>query len=209
MEDKKYIIYKHTFPNGKIYIGKTCQNPLYRWKNNGKGYDHNKEMYNDIQVYGWNNIIHEILYENLTKEEASELEYKLVNDNKDICYNKVIGGDGYFVFVDGEKMYLSDIAKNKELNPLNLTKEEIRNRLFNHLNSRTFTLERALSQPKGKKDQPFSKHYEYNGKMYNVKQLAEISPWDLTPNQVRDRIEHRNFSVKRAVEQKPRKLRNK
>ena len=142
MEDKKYIIYKHTFPNGKIYIGKTCQNPLYRWKNNGKGYDHNKEMYNDIQVYGWNNIIHEILYENLTKEEASELEYKLVNDNKDICYNKVIGGDGYFVFVDGEKMYLSDIAKNKELNPLNLTKEEIRNRLFNHLNSRTFTLEK-------------------------------------------------------------------
>ena len=209
MENKNYSVYKHIFPNGKIYIGKTCQKPLYRWKKDGKGYEHNTKMYADIQKYGWENIEHEILYNGLSKEEASDIEYKLVKQNKDNCYNKCIGGDGYFVIVDGKKMYLNDVAKNEDMNLLNLTKNEIRNRIFNHTNSRNFDLDRALTQPKGKKDQPFFNYYEYKGEMYNVKELAELSPWDLTPNQVRDRIEHRKFTVERAVEQKPRKSRSK
>ena len=208
MEEKKYLIYKHTFPNGMIYIVKTCEKPEYRWKN-GEGYNHNKKMYSDIQKYGWENVKHEILFDSLSKEEASELEYELVESNKDKCYNKILGGDGYFLFVNGIKMYLKDIANDKSLNTLNLSREDIRNRIFNHLDSRNFDLNRALTQPKGKKDQPFFKYYEYNGKLYNVKELAELSPWDLTPNQVRDRIENKKFSVKRAVEQKPRKSRNK
>ena len=207
--EKNYVIYKHTFPNGKVYIGKTCQNPVYRWKKDGKGYEHNKEMWADIQKYGWNSIKHEILFQDLSKEDASQIEYELVEENKDNCYNKMLGGEGHFLIVNGKKMYLNNIANNKEMNPLGLTKNEIRNRIFNHTNSRNFDLERALSQPKGNKDQPFSKYYEYDGRMYNVKELAELSPWNLTPNQVRDRIEHRNFTVKEAVEKKPRKSRNK
>lgn len=32
-----YCVYKHTSPSGKVYIGITVQNPLYRWnKGNGK-----------------------------------------------------------------------------------------------------------------------------------------------------------------------------
>lgn len=30
-----YCIYKHTFPNNKIYIGITAQNPARRWANGG------------------------------------------------------------------------------------------------------------------------------------------------------------------------------
>lgn len=32
-----YCVYKHTTPNGKVYIGITSKNPLKRW-NNGIGY---------------------------------------------------------------------------------------------------------------------------------------------------------------------------
>ena len=34
---REYSVYKHTFPNGKVYIGITKQNPLKRWRN-GTGY---------------------------------------------------------------------------------------------------------------------------------------------------------------------------
>ena len=207
--EKLYYIYKHTFPNNKVYIGKTCCKPEYRWGINGKRYWHNKEMYKDIQKFGWGNIKHEILFQNLSKEEASQIEYELVEKNKYNCYNKILGGDGYFLIVDGKKMYLNDIANNKKMNPLGLTKNEIRNRIFNHTNSRNFDLKRALSQPKGKKDQPYTKLYEYNGKMYTTKKLVDMSPWDLYPSQIRDRIDYKHFTVERAVMQKPRKSRTK
>lgn len=203
--EKSYYIYKHTFPNNKVYIGKTCCKPKYRWGIDGKRYWHNKEMYEDIQKFGWDNIKHEILYDGLTNEEASQKEYELVEEYKDNCYNKVLGGDGYFLFVDGKKMYLNEIANDKNLNKLNLTKNEIRNRIFGHKYSRRFDLERALIQPKGKKDQPFTKRYEYNGKLYSTKELADMSPWNLYPSQIRDRIDNKHFTVERAVMQKPRK----
>jgi hypothetical protein len=202
---KLYYIYKHTFPNNKVYIGKTCCNPKYRWGKDGNRYWHNKEMYEDIQKFGWDNIKHEILYDGLTREEASQLEFDLVEQNKDNCYNKVLGGDGYFIFINGEKKYLNDIANDKKLNPNNLSKNEIRNRLFHH----KFDIERALGQPKGKKNQPYTKLYEYNGKMYTTKELADMSPWNLYPSQIRDRIDNKHFTVERAVMQKPRKSRTK
>ena len=34
-----YLIYKHTSPSGKIYIGQTSsKNPIQRWRQGGKGY---------------------------------------------------------------------------------------------------------------------------------------------------------------------------
>lgn len=32
---KGYYVYKHTFPNGKVYIGITCQNSKVRRELNG------------------------------------------------------------------------------------------------------------------------------------------------------------------------------
>ena len=46
--------------------------------------------------YGWNNFIHEILYEGLTQKEACELEIKLISENrtqeKEFGYNINEGG---------------------------------------------------------------------------------------------------------------------
>ena len=35
-----YYVYKHTFPNNKVYIGITKQKPIRRWKN-GTNYKKN------------------------------------------------------------------------------------------------------------------------------------------------------------------------
>lgn len=74
---REYCVYKHTAPNGKVYIGITSQNPLSRW-NGGKGYKNNKHFYNAIVKYGWDNFKHEILFEKLIKDEACEKEIVLI-----------------------------------------------------------------------------------------------------------------------------------
>ena len=91
-----YCAYKHTCPNRKVYIGITCQKPERRW-NNGYGYLHNKHFYSAIKKYGWENIRHEIIYENLTQKEAFKKEIELISkyqsNNSKYGYNKSIGGD--------------------------------------------------------------------------------------------------------------------
>ena len=85
----------HTCPNNKVYIGMTRRNPLTRWKN-GNGYSENREFYQDILLYGWDNIKHEILYSDLSKEDATAKEIELIEKynatNPKCGYNKAIGG---------------------------------------------------------------------------------------------------------------------
>ena len=81
MEKESYTVYKHTSPNNKVYIGITLQKPKERFKN-GKGYNHNLHFNNAIQKYGWENINHEILYMNLSKEEAEQKEIELISKYK-------------------------------------------------------------------------------------------------------------------------------
>lgn len=96
MEKKNYKVYKHIFPNGKIYIGITCQELSRRW-NNGNGYKNNEYMNNAIKKYGWENIKHEVLYSNLSKEEAESKEMELIKklkaNNKENGYNILDGGN--------------------------------------------------------------------------------------------------------------------
>lgn len=91
---KDYYVYKHTVPNGKVYIGITKCNPNKRWSN-GHGYKENKRFFNDIILYGWLNVKHEILYEGLTEKEARETEARLIYEyqsykNK-FGYNQTVG----------------------------------------------------------------------------------------------------------------------
>lgn len=80
MNCTEYCVYKHIFPNGKIYVGMT-KNIKKRWKK-GLGYENNEKMYNDILMYGWINIKHIIIKNNLTYEEAHELENKKIRQYK-------------------------------------------------------------------------------------------------------------------------------
>lgn len=68
-----YCVYKHTCPNGKVYIGITGCTPEVRWQG-GYGYKENGRFFKDILDYGWRNIKHEILFDGLTKEKALEIE---------------------------------------------------------------------------------------------------------------------------------------
>jgi hypothetical protein len=86
---KTYLIYKHTNKiNGKCYIGQTCQEPEKRWGKNGNGYKNkHKKFWRAIQKYGWDNFIHEIIYSDLTAEEANKLERQLIEE-----YNSIKNG---------------------------------------------------------------------------------------------------------------------
>lgn len=92
---KKYVVYCHTFPNGKRYVGITSQQLNRRWQN-GEGYK-GQMVYNAIQKYGWHNIEHRVLYENLTKEEAEQKEIDIIKEwnttNNKFGYNVESGGN--------------------------------------------------------------------------------------------------------------------
>ena len=77
-----------------MYIGLTGCKPYERWQN-GKGYK-GQVFYNAIQKYGWDNIKHEIIYKDLTQQEAEEREKYLIyvfdSTNKKYGYNIALGG---------------------------------------------------------------------------------------------------------------------
>ena len=90
---KTYSVYEHVFPNGKRYIGITCE-PKKRW-NGGHGYDTQPKMKRAIQCYGWDNIEHNIICEGMPKEQAERLEMYLIDklDTINNGYNVSIGGE--------------------------------------------------------------------------------------------------------------------
>lgn len=95
--NKKFVIYKHTnLINNKIYIGQTCQKPEYRWGSEGQGYKNSPHFYSAIQKYGWQNFKHEILFTNLTQEQANQKEIELIqkyqSQNPIYGYNSDSGG---------------------------------------------------------------------------------------------------------------------
>ena len=92
-----YIVYKHTNKiNGKVYIGITCQRIHDRWKG-GHGY-RSQYFSRAIKKYGWDGFVHEIVAENLSKEDACELERILIKSYRstetEYGYNQALGGDG-------------------------------------------------------------------------------------------------------------------
>lgn len=100
-----FYVYVHTLPNGKMYIGQT-KAPIRRW-NNGEGYIDNRPLYKDIQVYGWNNIKHEIIAQYNDQESAVKLESVLIallkTENEDYGYNQTS------IYEDAMNKYISRV----------------------------------------------------------------------------------------------------
>lgn len=92
-----YCVYIHTSPDGKKYVGITKQNTEKRWRR-GLGYRRNKHFFCAILMYGWENFEHEVYAENLTQENAEELEQFLIakhrSKDRRYGYNHTDGGDG-------------------------------------------------------------------------------------------------------------------
>lgn len=96
---RNYLVYMHTNnENGKRYIGITRQNTKYRWRSDGSGYFRSPHFHNAIQKYGWDNFEHTIIAENLTKQEAVDMEVEYIKQHKTqdkrYGYNMTAGGDG-------------------------------------------------------------------------------------------------------------------
>lgn len=91
-----YLVYKHTTPSGKVYIGITKQTAEGRWKN-GFGYQSSPHFWSAIKKYGWSNIKHEILHDDLTEEEACEYEKRYIAEcrstDRRYGYNQKTGGE--------------------------------------------------------------------------------------------------------------------
>ena len=91
-----YCVYMHRAPNGKVYIGITCQQPKKRWKS-GHGYQVGTYIRRAIDKYGWDSFEHVILKDGLSKEDACfwEREYIDAYDATDESkgYNLKQGGD--------------------------------------------------------------------------------------------------------------------
>ena len=92
-----YTVYQHKNKlNGKMYFGITSRSPKERWGNDGSGYKSTPHFYSAIQKYGWDNFEHNILYENITKEDACNIEKELIKkyktQNREFGYNILEGG---------------------------------------------------------------------------------------------------------------------
>ena len=110
-----YKVYIHTNPldNNKKYCGITKQKLSERWRK-GEGYK-GQYFYSIIQEYGWDNLIHETIYSNLSWEEASKIESDIIISNKlylpEYGYN-VKKRDGSYVF-SGVSVVQYDLEGNK------------------------------------------------------------------------------------------------
>lgn len=129
MEENTWCIYKHTSPNGKIYIGTTKHqnNPNRRWSN-GNGYKKNEYFWRAIQKYGWDNFTHEILEKDLSYENSGEREKYYINFfnsiNKNFGYNIESGGNNLKI-IPKETIDKSN-KKKKETNSEKWTEERKR-----------------------------------------------------------------------------------
>lgn len=111
---KNYCVYEHVFPNGKKYIGITCDIGQ-RWRE-GRGYETQPKMNRAINKYGRENIEHNIIVDRLSKEQAEKLEKYLIAELKTFSdgYNATVGGDtvgGYYL--DEYIMAMLRYAKRK------------------------------------------------------------------------------------------------
>lgn len=80
---KRWILYRHTSPSGKVYVGITSKSVNKRW-NGDRGYKTCIYFYNAILKYGWDNIKHEILFTDLEEKRAKSLEIELIRHYKSL-----------------------------------------------------------------------------------------------------------------------------
>ena len=132
-----FCVYMHTNKiNGKRYIGITSQRPEARWGVDGSRYlyedDRTRSAFAEaIQKYGWEDFIHEILYEDLTELEAKRLEQELIVKYRTYVgfvdcqgYNMTLGGDGAALYeTEEERQAAIKASKKKCRDKLNKSEE--------------------------------------------------------------------------------------
>ena len=110
LDDRKFRVYQiRCRINNKIYIGKTCQTLEERCRK-GNGYKNYRytPLYNDIQLYGWENFDAFVMEEDLSKKDAADTEKKYIKEldtmNPEKGYNQNEGGDSSRGYKHDEEM---------------------------------------------------------------------------------------------------------
>ena len=139
-----YTVYQHKNKiNGKIYIGITSQKPEQRWRN-GEGYKSSPHFYSAIQKYGWDNFEHNILFVELTKEQACLKEQELIKEynsmNREFGYNSTSGGD-IFTMNEETKQKISQAMIGNQNGLGHPCSEEKKEKISNAQKGRKFTEE--------------------------------------------------------------------
>jgi hypothetical protein len=126
---KNKLIYKITFPSGKIYIGKTIRSLYERTRRHCFELKENTRKINAIKKYKKFNI--EVLYIGSNNNELciKEKEYILLYDSYNKGYNSTVGGEGnHRVLQSVRKKITSNECKIKHkerTKKIPLTNEEI------------------------------------------------------------------------------------
>jgi group I intron endonuclease len=95
MTESIYLIYKHTSPSGKSYIGQTKDYKQRCWQHQ-RPTSRCKAFAAAIKKYGWDNFTHELLVEHITEDEANTLEIFYIKEHQSLFpggYNLTEGGD--------------------------------------------------------------------------------------------------------------------
>lgn len=113
---KPYKIYLHITPSGNIYIGQTKDEPKIRFGSNGSNYK-TQPFYRAVKKYGWSNIQHIILFDNLDSDYANQFEIGLIESFSKYCklYNAKKGGDGGGTHSEESKRKMSIAKKGKRV----------------------------------------------------------------------------------------------
>ena len=103
-KETAYLVYKHTSPNGKAYIGQT-NNYSKRSIQHQDPKSYCRVFAKAIKKYGWDNFTHEILEDNLTLEEAN------VYENLYIVEHNTLSPNGYNLTTGGDNCKISEETK--------------------------------------------------------------------------------------------------
>lgn len=122
MSERIYLIYKHTSPSGKSYIGLTKDYDR-RCREHQTRID-SPAFHFAILKYGWDNFTHDILVERLTIEEANIHEMLYITEHQSLSpsgYNLTAGG-GSGIVSEETKTKMSRSNKGKKLSDVTKAK---------------------------------------------------------------------------------------
>lgn len=191
------LIYKLKFPNGKIYIGQTsCSINIRLQKHktaafNKKAKEYNYPLYRAIRKYGWENVISEIIVDNVTYEDLTNLEVKYQKQfnttNKKLGYNLIFGSQAGRNFKHTEdtknkiklKRKLNDHWKGKHHSEE--SKQKIK--MSNRGKTRTQLTKDKIS--KAKLGVALSEQHKNLLRKPNLKNRKRIASYDLNDNLVK------------------------
>ncbi len=154
----KYCVYRHINKlNNKQYIGITKRTLEERCGLNGIKYRSSPYFFNAINKYGWSNFEHEIIKSNLSKEEACELEKRLIREyktqDKAFGYNIMEGGTAPSMPLE-IRQYMSQIMRGNKNGLGKICSEEKKKKISMAQKGKKLSTEHRKNISAAKKNKP-------------------------------------------------------